>query len=262
MNNRLSIIVTSCDLYKDCWQPLLFSFKKYWPDCPYPIYIISNYEGDSNEQVTFLKVGEHLGWGSNTKKAISCIDSKYILHFHEDYFLYRAFKTEVMESHLDYCDEHNVQYLRLSDHPKRDKYYLKGTSYCQDPLGERYSLCMQPSLWRKDLYESLCIDGWTCWDFEAKVNGYLLERGDPINAQTISSEKVRELGIPVIKETAIRKGKWTPGGVKFLKEHGFDELLHGRYREGWLLSTLIKLNIAGVKMGPIIPLIQKMRFNI
>lgn len=260
--NRLSIFVTSCDLYKDCWEPLLYSFKKYWPTCPYPIYIVSNFEGESDEQVTYIKVGEHLGWGSNSKKALKEVDSKYILHFHEDYFLNRPFNTDIMERHLDYCDNNSVQYLRLSDHPIRDKFRIGNSCYCQDPLGEKYSLCMQPSIWRKDLYESLCVPGWSCWDFENSVNNYLQKEGISVNAQMIHSSFFRELCIPIIPETAIRKGKWTMGGVKFLKDNGFDNQIQGRLHEGYILTGLIKLNEKGVRMGPILPFLQNLKINI
>ena len=120
-NYSVSILVTSCDLYRDCWEPLIFSFKKFWPDCPYPLYIISNYEGESTENVTFIKVGEHLGWGINTKKALRSIKTKYILHFHEDYFLCRKVSTEQFEEHVNYMEKHNLDYLRLSNNPDRDK---------------------------------------------------------------------------------------------------------------------------------------------
>jgi len=38
------VLIASCDAYSDAWAPFFALMKKYWPDCPYPIYLISNYQ--------------------------------------------------------------------------------------------------------------------------------------------------------------------------------------------------------------------------
>ncbi len=42
-NSELAILVCSCDKYADVWEPFFKLFFKFWPDCPYPIYLLSNY---------------------------------------------------------------------------------------------------------------------------------------------------------------------------------------------------------------------------
>ena len=226
------------------------------------MYIISNYEGESTENVTFIKVGEHLGWGINTKKALKSIKTKYILHFHEDYFLCRKVSTEQFEEHVNYMEKHNLDYLRLSNNPDRDKYRIGNTKYCNDPIGLPYSLCLQPSLWLTETYKSFCIEGWTCWDFEFKINEYIKEHNISIKAQSLYSDFYESDRIPIVLETAVRKGRWTYEGAKFLLNYGFTDIYRGRHKEGFLTTFLIKINKKGVRIGPIIKYLQKLNINI
>lgn len=264
MNNRLVIIVTSCDLYKDCWEPLIFSFKKYWPDCPYSIYIISNFESLRDETIKFIPVGEHKGWGTNTKKALKEIaQSNYIMHLHEDYFLCKTVETAKIEALLDHCDAENLTYLRISSNrPCRDNYRIGDSIYCDDPVGVPYSLCLQPSIWKRSFYESLCIERWSCWDLERNINGYIIENKIEVKSQAIYSEFYNDYCLPVVADTAIRKGKWTLAGAKFLKENGFDTIYKSRRHEGFITRFLININQRGVRVGPILRFFQRININI
>ena len=41
-NDKLAILVLSCDGYTDLWRPFFENFKKKWGDCPYDIYLLTN----------------------------------------------------------------------------------------------------------------------------------------------------------------------------------------------------------------------------
>ena len=37
-----SILVVSCDRYRDLWTPFFTLFQRYWPDCDMPVYLGTN----------------------------------------------------------------------------------------------------------------------------------------------------------------------------------------------------------------------------
>lgn len=39
----VAVVVASCDAYADLWEPFFRLFRRYWPDCPYPVYLGSNF---------------------------------------------------------------------------------------------------------------------------------------------------------------------------------------------------------------------------
>ncbi len=39
MNANCTILVTSCDAYRDIERPFLTLFRRYWPDCPFELVV-------------------------------------------------------------------------------------------------------------------------------------------------------------------------------------------------------------------------------
>ena len=41
---ELAILVNSCDKYEDAWDPFFKLLKIQWPDCPYRIYLNTEFK--------------------------------------------------------------------------------------------------------------------------------------------------------------------------------------------------------------------------
>ena len=39
MTSDSAILILSCDKFSDLWKPFFDLFWKYWPDCPYNVYL-------------------------------------------------------------------------------------------------------------------------------------------------------------------------------------------------------------------------------
>ena len=39
MSNEITVLVNSCDEYSEIWDVFFTLFKKYWPQCEYPIVL-------------------------------------------------------------------------------------------------------------------------------------------------------------------------------------------------------------------------------
>lgn len=241
---KRAFVISTCDLYSDCWKPLLLSIRQHWPDCPFPIYMITNHKDCDDDLVTTIKVGEHLGWGSNTKKALPQIDCDYLLYIQEDFFLNKDVNTKGILEDFDFCESNNVDYLRVMP-PFKDKYpYLENPSYCYDANEifkfKEHAMNLMAVIWKKSTLERLCIEGWTGWDYERKVLSYIKDNNINIKKCVIRSEENNRLGLPVMESTGIRKGIWTREGYDYLKKNGFDKEAKSRKVEGKLLTWCMK----------------------
>lgn len=234
---NVSVIISSCDLYSDCWKPMFLSLKENWGDSQLPFYIITNEKESGDERITTLKVGEHLGWGSNTKKAMGMIEQEYVLLIQEDYFLNAPMSDDVLLKHVDYCKENDLDYLRLGA-PWYDYMPTDNAEYCVSPAEMQFALCLQPAIWKKETLAKLALPGWTGWDYERRIHSYLKENGIKVKSCVLHSSYERTHGYNMVHGTAIRKGIWTEGGIKFLEKHGFYNEIKGRKREGKLLTIL------------------------
>jgi hypothetical protein len=65
-----SILVVSCDGYQDLWKPFFSCFLKYWPDCPFPVYLGSNNLTYPDCRVRSLAIEIYIDYSSNLIKML------------------------------------------------------------------------------------------------------------------------------------------------------------------------------------------------
>lgn len=265
--NKVGILICSCDYYKECWKPIIYSFDKYWPDCKYTKYIVSNHESEELPNTVFVKVGDHKGWANDTKKALKSIECDFLIYFQEDYFLGCPVNNDAIESHIQYCIDNNVDYLKISDDRMfRDGSRIDNSDYCWNEPNVRYSINTAVAIWRKELLVKLCVDNFTGWDFERKIIPYIKENGISFDSRIIHSSVLETKGISTIPGNAIQRGMWTKSGVKFLKENGFDDLVKTRKEQGnltfWLWSHSPRNRFLRLSVWAVIKIIRLLKINL
>lgn len=269
MNMNTVIVISSCDLYSDCWLPMIRSFRKFWINCPYPIFFITNFKSLEVKGINFIKIGEHKGFGSNMKKALDLIDADYVIFFLEDYFLNDIVDNDVVYKHINHCAEKNIDFLKIDSYDIifRDDMKIGDSSYCVNSLDIRYSLNAAIAIWKKDVLLSLCVEGFTAWDFERKGIDHIKKNNLKINSETIlSTDFEKETIRKICGAGAVRKGRWTLEGVKYLTENGFESLIKKREIEGkftgYLTSFYSPNSLLWIPFGLILRIIQKLKINI
>jgi len=234
---KMAIVISSCDAYSHCWMPMIHSLQLHWPDCPFPVYIITN-ELEA-EQAKSLKVGHDRGWGPNLTKALEMIGYEYVVYLQDDFFADQPVDTKMLMQHLEYCRAQGIDYLRLS-WPFQDRHRKEGV-YCDDNLQFRYALCLQAAIWRKSVLQLLCAEVTTGWEFERNITHIIKKKRIQIKARVIHSSVFPTAGFSVVEGTAIRKGLWTQAGAGFLAQHGFRSVLPLRKVEGPLTTRLMQI---------------------
>jgi len=268
-NMETAIVISSCDSFSDCWLPMIHSLHKNWPECPYPIFIISNFKNLEEKGIDFINVGEDKGFGSNTKKALELIEADYIILFLDDFFLNGKVDNVMVNDHLNHCIQNNIDFLKIDyrDIIYRDELRIADSIYCKNPLDIKYSLNTAIAIWKKKALHSLCAEGFTAWDFERKGIDYLRKNNLKISSETILSTSFEKMTIRKICGTgAVCKGKWTAEGIKYLKENGFSYLIKNREIEGkftrYLASFYKPDSLLWLPFGVILRIIQKLKINI
>ena len=226
---RVAILICSCDYYSDCWNPILYSFQKYWPECGYDKLIVSNHKDANYPDAKVIKVGDHKGWASDTLKAIEATDYDYYIYFQEDYWLNQRVNDAAIQHHVQHCVENGIDYLKIQrDYPNRDNLQIGSSCYCFNPIDIKYSINTAAAIWKRDLFKKVLIPGFTGWDFEYKIVGYIKRNHISIKSEVIHSSLINTQGVSFIPANGVQRGKWTPAGVAFLKENGFDYLIANR----------------------------------
>ena len=195
-NNKIALLVVSCDKYSDLWKPFFDLFFKYWYDCPLKIYLLSNDKSYDDTRVSSILVGEDESWSDNLRKAIQHIKENFIFMFIDDLFLVDYVKTDKVLKTFDWMIMHQPNYVRLNPSETPDKPFnhlvgivSKGTIY-------RTSTVM--SVWKKELLLKLLMPGENAWEFE--IDGSIRSDGYEGFYSTW------EFLFPV--ENGVIKGKW------------------------------------------------------
>lgn len=217
----VTIIISSCDGYANVWTPLCYSFRKYWPDCPWPIQFITNFlDAPCGKS---LKLGEDTNWSDMMRRALGALESPVVLFMTEDCWLSRKVNTGALLDFAQLIRSGRANYIRLSKASPSRVRCAFGANRRLVMLGndvlQRTSL--QPALWRVSTFLSLLMDGETPWVFEGRaphrsrgISGFLtLAQGQHVFPYVSHVDPDWKIG-PVCK------GRWTTTAKAYAKrEH-------------------------------------------
>jgi len=229
MENKIALLVISCDKYSDLWPIYFGSLFKYWPDCPLKIYLGSNYKRYIHGSVTMINIGEDRDYSSNLIAMLSQIEEEYVFTTVEDAF----FSSPVDEQHLfsyfqEFFDNKGV-YLKLSNsYPVGyDKDASKRTASITSNL--RYRLGMGCSLWNKRVLSENLVPGMSAWEME-KEGKFGLDI-PPDDVYTINYHFYGK--DPFTYVHGVIKGAWVRSAIPWLLGEGYQDLLPGRKKLSW-----------------------------
>jgi glycosyltransferase involved in cell wall biosynthesis len=161
-----SILVVSCDRYRDLWRPFFHQFWRYWPDCPFPVYLGTNSATWDGPRVCTLATGADESWSKNLKFFLSQIRSRYVLLLLEDFFLDGPVATSGLFEHLETLEVLGGTVLRLVPNPPPDvsleNHPAVGAIHRLAP----FRVSAQPGIWNRSGLMAILRDNESAWDFE------------------------------------------------------------------------------------------------
>lgn len=165
-NNAVAILVVSCDAYRDLWEPFFQCFFKYWPDCPYPIYLGANSATYPDVRVNALIIGPDVDYASNLIAMLQRIEEPWVILWIEDRVLAAAVETTRITRLVAAAQERKAGFVKLiASHP-----FAIPDDPSQEigeiPKGTRYRVCMTVGLWNKQVLLRLLRPGETAWQIE------------------------------------------------------------------------------------------------
>ncbi len=207
--NHLSILILSCDRYADIWPHFFTLFYKYWPDCPWRVFLGTNKIKLNDPKVVSLSIGEDANWADSAQKIVEKIPTDYFLVLLEDFFIRKTIMTNEITNCLLLLKELKGGYLRLRPFPKPDRHIPAYPAIGMIEENAPYRLALQAALWKKDVFLRLVQPGETAWDMEVKGT----ER-----SRSIPEAFYCTWDTTIHYRAGITLGKWSPVGLKICQE--------------------------------------------
>lgn len=95
------LLVSSCDLYEDAWNPFFRLLQKFWPDSPRKVYLVTESKTYTDEffQIQCIHCDNKF-WSNRIINALNAINEDYIWFFLEDFFLEDNVNSKIIQSAL------------------------------------------------------------------------------------------------------------------------------------------------------------------
>lgn len=210
-----AVVMITCNKFNQAWDPFFTLFKKYWNDCPYKVYMITDYGKYEDELVNNITLGKDYKFSSNLKIGLQQIPENKIVYFQEDYFFTDKFDTERIKNYNSYINKYDISCIRLCPCPAGTKPWDVDDSLGIIEFGADYRISTQTAIWDKKFLNSLLIDGETGGDFE--ILGTRRTGADKLLLSVWREQTPTPYFI-----TGLVRGVWLDGAIKLLEENGID----------------------------------------
>lgn len=168
MDTDCSLLINSCDKFKDAWWPYFALLKKNWPDCPYRCYLNTEKLTCNIDGVTTLN-SSSTSWSGRLLDALNKIDSDFVLISLEDFFLMDKVKGDEISKIIEVIKKDKniaVVYPKLvTGYSLRDSIHPEWIR--MDYSSHRkYIINCQFGIWNKTALKQLIVPGLTPWQLE------------------------------------------------------------------------------------------------
>lgn len=232
-DDDITFLVSSCDKYSDLWDPFFTSLFRQWKNISFDVVLVSNYKVYTDERVRTIKLGEDEAYADNLRRALSKIDTEWILLWLDDVILNRSVDEKKFQTILDQVNYFGADFVKLSsDMPisySKDDKALIG----ELPEGIRYRSGIGLTLARKQTLLDLAQPGSSAWDMDK------IDPATVTNARFFALTNYGRKNSPFGYIHAVVKGRWLYNAPRKLKKEGFEHILSGRERQSLLAFLYI-----------------------
>ena len=218
MNSNLAVMVISCDKYQDLWDPFVHLFWKFWPDCPFKVYLGTNEVDYQDSRISVLKIGKDASWADGVKKMIERVDEPYILTILEDFLIARAINSDLIASALSLVRKEDISCFRLQSFTmprmQRSRRFRGESEVFQILPQDEYCVNAGIAIWKKETLLQLLKPGYSAWDFEVK-NSSQCHGDGRLPGVFVTADKPQ-----ISIRQAVIQGKWLPSTLRFCRRNG------------------------------------------
>jgi len=217
-NGECTVLVCSCDNYADVLAPFAVLWRKFWPDCPFRMALVTETMPEDRmcfDQIVACGAGDT--WCSMLVRALERISTPYVMLLCNDYYLTGRVDTGNVLKRLDDMKRLGANSLRLIPNPAPGKAHavkVEGESglYRYNAMSA-YCVATQAGFWRREYLLALARPLKSAWEFE-RFGSF-----DPLTAERpvlVTAEKE----FPFVD--AVHKGYWETFGLEACRAAGID----------------------------------------
>ncbi len=218
-----SIIVSSCDGFRDVWHPFFTLFFRYWSDCPFRIYLTANRCSYDDIRIQTIRAGRDRGWATNMRRALEQIATPLVLYLQEDYFLTRQADTARIIALAEHALQEGAACVRIYPCPGPDEDLDEARGLGRISQHAEYRVSLQAAIWNREILQALITDGESGWDMEMKGTKRAADIDKPFFSVTrrYLSDGTLDAPLPYLC-SAVERGCWVPEALDLCRREGIE----------------------------------------
>lgn len=168
MDNSVTILVSSCDLYEDAWYPFFKLLKIQWPECEqYKIVLNTETKMYNPDFINIKSIASgRKPWSARIKQCLKQIDSDFIMFFLEDQFLQMPVNNEWWKKILDYMKANPDVGVIFPRHSGKQKKDLPDDYILRHDITSTFPIVGMAALYRKKYFMKILRNHESAWEFE------------------------------------------------------------------------------------------------
>ena len=144
-------------------------FNKFWPDCSFDKYILTNHQNYNRNGFVNLSIGDDVDWSSNLKKGLSFLNTlgyDHVFTMVEDYYFINKIDNQFINNLFNSFVSINASFLRLYNviNPRISFMVNPFFGKVQNYIPYRQTIAF--TFWRLDVLNDLLLEGESAWEFE------------------------------------------------------------------------------------------------
>lgn len=219
------IIVMSCDSYSDIWPYFAQCFDRFWPECPFDVYLISELKNFTHPRIKNIRCEKKMRWGEMLLHVIDTLKVPNIIYLQEDYLLRSLVDNKALDRLLEIFNEEAAAYLRLLPWPPPKHNHPKYENIGILLENEDYRTSLQAAIWKTEVLEKVVKpedDGsyeLKSIDRAKKINNVFLS----LKSNGISPDINHDGTYPLnYYATSVFQGKWLKEALKIYQQLGIN----------------------------------------
>ena len=216
LEDKLSLMVHSCNKFSDLWDAHFNLLNKNWADRKVDTCLVTDSPTEKTfDSVTVFSAGEGKELSERIESVLPSIKTEYILVTLDDYFDIYPISSEKIANLVEIMDKEKLDYICIFERPKTTVKYKDYKNLYEVDLTKDYRVNLYPGIWRKDFMAKTIREPLNAWMYEVSLTPIAREVGARC-AQIKGDE------FPILD--VVRKGKLLRKANRYLKKH---DLYHG-----------------------------------
>lgn len=215
MDDKLSVLISSCDKFSDLWNENIKAYRKYWTNNIHETFLVTDKKKNWNKDNIMMIVAENQNdFPLRIKYALDYVCTPYVLVTLDDYFLIDFVDNEKIDYLVQRMQKENIHYLSLYNRrvTKKSKYTAISDLKTID-LQKKYAITLYPAIWNVDFLKKTIKDDMSPWLYEVSLTKVAIKENANCQASLAGTYNILDV---------VRKGKVLHKAQRYFKRHNID----------------------------------------